>query len=140
MIDFNAFRTLLTPPYTLVLARGEERETDTGRGVKPLLVRVEQGRDYRGWIAADKVVGRAAAYLYVSLRVDGVYAELLSDGAAEVFDRYGVPYEAGTRVEAILNQPRTALCPMERATLCCKTPEEALDAIHAALAKLRAAN
>ena len=75
-MDLNRARALLTEGgYTCVLCRGEVFHTATHRGVKPLVDWLDSGLDLRGFSAADKVVGRATAFLYVLLGVRAVHAQ-----------------------------------------------------------------
>ena len=119
---------------TCVLVRGGEVTTSTQRGVKPLLCWYKAG--LRGGVAADKTVGRAAAFLYVLLEADAVHANVLSRGAEEVFRAHGVPYTADTAVPFIVNRAKDGMCPMEAATLHETDPAAALCKIEAALAAL----
>ena len=57
--------------YTCVLCRGDAVFTGTERGVKPLLGWLDGGVDLNGFSAADRVVGTAAAFLYVLLGAAG---------------------------------------------------------------------
>ena len=59
--------------------------TSTERGVKPLLQWLDGENRVKGFSAVDKVVGRAAAFLYVLLEVKEVYAGVMSEGAAHYF-------------------------------------------------------
>lgn len=59
--------------------------TSTERGVKPLLQWLDGENSVKGFSAVDKVVGRAAAFLYVLLEVKEVYAGVMSEGAAHYF-------------------------------------------------------
>ena len=65
----NAKELLESGGYTCVITDGDRVLTSTLRGVKPLVQFLESGRDLTGFSAADKVVGRATAYLYVLLGV-----------------------------------------------------------------------
>ena len=49
--------------------------------------------ELRGAIAADKVAGKAAAFLYVLLGVSAVRTRLSSLPAREVFARHGVAHK-----------------------------------------------
>ena len=69
----NAKQILLEGGYTCVLCRGKEIYTATARGVRPLVDWLDSGLDLRGFSAADKVVGRATAFLYVLLGVRTVH-------------------------------------------------------------------
>ena len=73
MTDLEKARELLhTGEYTCALCRGNEHYTSTLRGVRPLFEWLESGNDLRGFSAADKVVGKGAAFLYVLLGVQSV--------------------------------------------------------------------
>ena len=115
--------------YTCVLRKGEILHTATDRGVKPLVRWLSEGVDARGFSAADKVVGKATAYLYVLLGVKEVYAHIMSVSAAEVLARHGITATQGKLVESIINRQGTGICPFEAAVLDIHTPEEALAAI-----------
>jgi len=49
---------------TLVLYDGKEWIFSLERGIKPLLLLYEQRKDLSAFVAADKVIGKAAAFLY----------------------------------------------------------------------------
>jgi hypothetical protein len=115
--------------YTCVLKKGDIIHTATERGVKPLVRWLTEGIDVRGFSAADKVVGKATAYLYVLLGVKEVYAHIMSASAAEVLARQGITAAQGKLVENIINRQGTGICPFEAAVLDIHTPEEALTAI-----------
>lgn len=117
--------------YTCVLRRDETIHTATERGVKPLVRWLTEGIDVRDFSAADKVVGKATAYLYVLLGVKEVYAHIMSEAAAEVLHRHGVTAAWSRLVPNIINRQGTGICPFEEAVLEIHTPEEALTAIRA---------
>ena len=122
--------------YTCVLRREETVYTATERGVKPLVRWLTQGIDARGFSAADKVVGRATAYLYVLLGVKEVWAGVMSKAAAEVLTRHGITCAQDKLVENIINRAGTGICPFEEAVLDIQTPEEALTAIREKMAQM----
>ena len=117
--------------YTCVLRKHETIHTATERGVKPLVRWLTEGVDLRGFSAADKVVGRATAYLYVLLGVREVWAAVMSEAAAEVLQRHGIAASQDQLVPNIINRSGTGICPFEEAVLGIQTPEEALTAIRA---------
>ena len=120
---------LLEEGYTCALAKGEKILTSTQRGVAPLLDWLQGGEDCQGGVAADKVVGKAAAYLYVLLGVASVHAKTISRAAEKVFQRFNLPYTYKERVEAIRNRTGDGFCPMERAVWEIEDPQEAYQAI-----------
>lgn len=121
---------------TCVLCRGETLFSSRHRGVRPLLDFLDSGRDFRGFSAADKVVGRATAFLYCLLGVRELYAHVLSDGAAEVLRSQGILFFCESRVPGIRNRAGDGPCPMEKATMNITDSEEALAAIREALKRL----
>ena len=123
--------------YTCVLRCGDETLTSQLRGVAPLLGWLDAGVVTPGFVAADKVVGRATAYLYCLLGAKEVYAGVISDGALEVLSRYGIRAQWGQRVAYIRNRSGDGMCPMEAATADAHTPQQALAAIRAKLQQLR---
>lgn len=130
IMDLTKARELLdSGNYTCVLCRGDTVHTATERGVKPLLSWLDSGLDVAGFSAADRVVGRATAYLYCLLGVTAVYARVMSRPAMEVLVENGIAAEAGQLVDGIINRKGTGPCPFEAAVLEIHNPEEALTAI-----------
>ena len=121
---------------TCVLCRGNIVLTATERGVKPLVRWLTEGVDATGFSAADKVVGKATAYLYVLLGVKEVWAGVMSESAARVLTRHGITAAQGRLVENIINRQGTGICPFEAAVLEIHTPEEALTAIREKMAQM----
>lgn len=115
--------------YTCVVCRGEIFYTATQRGVAPLLHWVETDLDLSGFSAADRVVGRGAAFLYCLLGVREVSARIMSRPAAEVLQSHGICAYADTFVDGIINRKGTGPCPFEAAVLEFQDPQEALTAI-----------
>ncbi len=124
-----ARRILEVGNYTCVLRRNETVHTATERGVKPLVRWLTEGLDVRGFCAADKVVGKATAYLYVLLGVKAVYAHIMSRSAAQVLAQHGIHSAQGKLVENIINRTGDGICPFEVAVLEIQDPQEALAAI-----------
>ena len=132
--DLARAKSLLTGRVTCAIVRGEHAETSELRGVAPLLAWL--GGDFAGYSAADKVVGRAAAFLYVLLGVKALYAAVLSKPAAEVLSAHGITFCYGELTERIVNRTGDGLCPMESATLAETDPARALEKIKAKLQEL----
>lgn len=132
----QARKILEAGSYTCVLRKNDTVFTATERGVKPLVRWLAQGIDVRGFSAADKVVGRATAYLYVLLGVKEVWAAVMSEAAAEVLARHGIAASQDRLVKHIINRQGTGICPFEEAVLNIQTPEEALTAIREKMEKM----
>lgn len=130
-------RNILTAGgFTCVLRNNETVYTATERGVKPLVRWLTEGIDARGFTAADKVVGRATAYLYVLLGVREVWAAVMSEAAAEVLSRHGIAASQDKLVPNIINRAGTGICPFEEAVLEIHDPQGALAAIRAKMAQM----
>lgn len=115
--------------YTCVLHKSDVTYTSKERGVKPLLNWLESDINIKGFYAADKVVGKATAFLYVIAGVSEVYADVMSLSAKETLDAYGVTAHCGECVKAIRNRTDTGFCPMEQAVWDINDPHEAKAAI-----------
>lgn len=138
MDDLNQAKQILSRgKYTCVLCRDETVLTSQYRGVRPLLDLLDSGKDLSGFSAADKVVGRATAFLYCLLGVRTVHGVILSDGAAAVLAEHGVVFSWDNRVSGIRNRDNTGPCPMEQATWGITDPKKALAAIRKRLAQLQ---
>ncbi|MBR5315411.1 MAG: DUF1893 domain-containing protein [Firmicutes bacterium] len=129
-------KALFDGEYTCTIAKDDQFYTTKHRGVKPLLDWLDAGIDLEGAVAADKVVGKAAAYLYVLLKVGFVYASVISKPALEVFERYGIEVEYDTLVDAIENRTKTGFCPMETAVWDVNEPDSVPGLLKETLKKL----
>lgn len=125
----NALELLNSGEYTCVVCRDDTIYTTKQRGVAPLLAWLDSGTDLTGFSAADRVVGRGAAFLYCLLGVKSVCARVMSFPAAEVLRAHGIPAEAETFVDTIINRAGTGPCPFEAAVWEIRDPQEALCAI-----------
>ena len=56
--------------HTLCLVRGEEILMRDERGIAPMMALLAEGKDLTGFSAADRVVGKAAAMLFVKAKKD----------------------------------------------------------------------
>ena len=111
----RAYALLLEKDLTLVITNGTDTFESRERGVAPLLSFLASGEIPKGCVAADRVVGKAAAFLYVLLGVRAVHARVVSVHAIEVFRHYDISWSAEEQVEAIRNRAGTGFCPMESA-------------------------
>lgn len=108
----------------IVWQRGEETILSRKRGIQFLLEAVEQGQ--QGGFIADKVVGKAAAFLMVILHIQGVYANVISSPAAAVLEEFKIPFCYHTMTKYIINRRGDDMCPMEQKVWNAKTPAQAL--------------
>lgn len=138
MTDLQKARKLLREEgHTCVLCRGEQVYVSDDRGVKPLLCWYDQGLDLSGYSAADKVVGRGAAFLYLLLGIARVHSVVMSQEAAQVLQSGGIEISFEENPVRILNRERSGFCPIETAVLGISDPLMALKAIREKLMDLK---
>ncbi len=118
-----------TGKYTLVICKDSDISTSDVTGIRPLMKLINEKKDCKGYSAADKIVGRAAAFLYTLLGVKNVYGEVMSKGAVEIFKKEGINYEYKTLTEFIENRKKSGICPMDEAVLNCTNANDACEAI-----------
>ena len=133
----KAKELLVQQGCTCVLCKGEEISISFERGVKPLLGWLEENPLRNGFSAADRVVGRAAAFRYLLLGVGCIYAGVISKPALQLLQQHHVSCEYDTLVPAIRNRAGDGFCPMENAVLAVDDPAEALAAIREKLRQLQ---
>ena len=122
--DVAAARKILAAEnLTCVLVRGEHIYRSNEAGVRPLVAWLDNGIDARGFSAADKVIGKAAALLFVYLGVSEVYGKIISKAAIPVFEKHKIKCACGELVDSINN------CRMEAAVADINESEAALRAI-----------
>ena len=118
--------TLQGGDYTCVIALADSLYTSRERGVKPLLELLSSGTDVRGAYAADKVVGKAAAFIYAKLGISALYALVVSVPALEVLQKAGITVIYDELSEAIRNRRGDGFCPMESAVMEISDYDEAI--------------
>ena len=137
MTDTETAKALLdSGEYTIVLCKNRDIVTSQKSGIAPMLDFIERGIELDGYSAADKIVGKAAALLFVLVGIKAVYAEVLSESGAETLRSHSVPFSYGTLCSAIKNRG-TGICPMEQTVADIQSPDEAHDALVKKLDELR---
>lgn len=124
--------------YTLAICQGDTCTTSHERGVAPLLHLIDEGRNWTGAGAADKVVGAGAAFLYCLLGVAEVWAPVMSQRAVAVLEQGNISFIVEQVVDIIQNRAGDGPCPMEAAVASVDDPQEAFAAIRKKLQELRA--
>lgn len=100
-----------------VIVRGDSVTVCHGRGVSDLYrIYTTQPESLSGAFVADKVIGKGAAALMIAGGVAGVYTDLISDPALELFRSVGIEPEFARCVPNIINRNGDGICPVE--TLC----------------------
>ena len=125
----RAKEELTAGDFTLVLYDGDKFIHSRKRGIAPLVELYLSGDDFSAFSAADKVVGRAAAFMYALLKVKSLYAKCISAPAIEVLKKSDIEFDFGEYTERISSRDGKGLCPMESAVMEIDSPIEAFCAI-----------
>ncbi len=128
MNDLERAKALLYAPdahNTCVLCRGERVYRSEKTGIAPMMDLLDSGAELSGFCAADRIVGRAAAMLFVLADVREVYAEVITDGAVQILNENGIACSWQTRAEMIVNRRGDGPCPMEKAVAGTADPQKA---------------
>ena len=136
MTDIKIVKGWLDEGCTLALVKGDEVYTSRKKGVRPLLEFLDTGMDFSGFSAADKVVGRGAAFIYLALGVRHVYASVVSESALRLLTEGGIAVEFGEVVPRILNRSGDGFCPIESTVMDTNSTEAAISAIRKRLSEL----
>lgn len=100
------------------------------RGIRPIIDWLEQDDTLlNNALIADKVIGRAAALLFVYGGVREVYTDVMSAYAREIFESNGIGAQYAKLVPFIVNRAGDGMCPMEQSVLTISSPEEAFEVL-----------
>lgn len=116
MLDLEKAKALLSASeYTCVFVKESVIFVSKERGIKPLLEVLNADMGAGNAAVADKVVGKAAAFLYELMGIGALFAQTISSPALEILERAGILVEYENLVPCILNRTNTGNCPMETA-------------------------
>jgi hypothetical protein len=118
---------------SLVVVRNRKIIFETEfHGIKGFLEATELlGKELAGSSVADKVVGRAVAFLSVYFQISAVFAVVMSGEGARVLEDNNIFYQFEKYVPNILNPRRNDICPFEKLALTFTTPEDAYKKLRA---------
>ena len=113
---------------TFAARQGDKIKVSKESGISPMIRSLLQSPEgLKGAFVADRVIGRAAAFLLVYGEVKGLHAKLISSHAKEVLLRYGLPFEYEEEVPYIKNRRQDGMCPMEQSVLNTENAEKAFE-------------
>lgn len=85
------------------------------RGIAPVLNQLQKNElFFKDAIIVDKVVGKAAAMLFIKANVKHIYALTMSKKAIAVLDKYNMKYTYDSICDYVENRSHTGMCPMEQ--------------------------
>ena len=124
----------------VIIKIGKIIHDENGRGISPILDIYRRHPDkMKDSVLVDKVIGKAAAMVAICGKVKYVHAELICDSAVKILKKNNIKVSFTLKVKDILNRRRTGLCPMEQTVLNISDPAEGVNALEAAVAKMKAA-
>lgn len=123
--------------HSIALCKKGKLLTSDGRGVSPMIDFLQDGIDLSGYSVADKIVGKAAAMLFVKAGIKEVYAEILSVSGKNFLEEHGIYVGYETLAEKIINRTGDDICPMEKTVADIIDPEEGYEAIRNKLKEMR---
>ena len=82
-------RLLQDSTLTCVLCKDAVFYSSSQKGIAPMMTFLDDGTPLRGFSAADRIVGKAAAMLFALAGVREVFAEVITPDAIRILERYG---------------------------------------------------
>lgn len=110
--------------HSICLCKKGEIITDDGRGISPMIRFISEGYNLSGYSAADIIVGKAAAILFIKAGIVCVHGKIMSERGKKLLNTYGIPYTYDVLTERIINRQNTDICPMEKAVADTDDPEK----------------
>ena len=140
MSDLSHAKKLLAedPSLTCVLCKDGQVYSSQRRGIAPMMDFLDADTPLRGFSAADRIVGKAAAMLFALAGVKEVFAEVITHNALKIFERYGLACSYGVLTDQIVNREGSGPCPMEETVKNIESLNEAREAIRETMERLRA--
>lgn len=99
--------------FTCVLCKDDIVYVSKKKGISPMLDFITNGIDLSGFSVADKIVGKAAAMLFVKAGVREVFGEVVSKEGLSFLQSENIPCSYKILTENIINRKGDGICPME---------------------------
>ena len=128
--NVDVAKKLLVGDKTCILVKGDEIIESEERGIKPMMALISNATDLSGFSVADKIVGKAAAMLFVLAQIEEVYAEVISEKGIKILEEHSIPYSYLTKTDSIINRKGDDICPMEKTVMEIDNPKEAYEALY----------
>ena len=123
--------------HSICLCKDGDIITDDSRGIAPMMKLIAAGTDLRGYSAADLIVGKAAAMLFVKAGIVSVFGTVMSEAALHYLEQHGIPAEYDTLTEKIINRRGTDICPMEKTVAAIDDAEQGYAALKQKIKELK---
>ena len=111
--------------HSICLCKDGQCLFDDKRGIAPMMEFIARGYALAGYSVADRIVGKAAALLFVKCGIKAVFGKTLSVSARKTLEAHGIACEWETLTEVIIDRSGRNICPMEKTVQNCDDPERA---------------
>lgn len=95
---------VLEKGYSCALCSGQKLYTSYQCGIMPLIRFLSEDIYFKDTYAADKVIVKAAALLFVLAEIKSVYASVMSESGLYIISYYGILASCDICVPTILNR------------------------------------
>lgn len=131
MATLESLREILhSTGCSCVIGNGDKVRSFHQRGIKDLYeILHNEPTLLDGAMIADKVVGKGAMALVIAGGVKSVYADVVSEAALSLANKYDTKVEYGQSAPHIINRRGDGICPVESRCAECDTVEECLKRI-----------
>lgn len=111
----NAKLIMLENNYKLVVVKdGLVKFSSSARGIKPIYDIYSKSPELlMGAYISDRVTGKAAAMILSKAGIAGIYTDLISEQAIQIFKDHKIDLMYEKKVDSILNRDKTGSCPIE---------------------------
>lgn len=130
MENIDKAKELLANNITCVIVKDDVIYKSEDSSIRPLLKLINDNIDLTGFSLADKVIGKAQAYLCVYAHIKEVFCFNMSKEAIKVLDKYNIKYSYNLLVDNILNNKGDDICPMEKTVKNIDNPKDAYIALN----------
>lgn len=130
MKDLDKAKSLLKDDITCVIVKDDVIYTSKDSSIRPLLKLINENTDLKDYSLADKVIGKAQAFLCIYADIKEVFTYNMSKEAIKLLDKYNIKYEYNLLVDNILNNKGDDICPMEKTVKGINEPNKAYKALN----------
>ena len=111
----KAIGILKSSDHTCVVCKGDKEYISDLKGIGPMIEFMKNGCDLKGASVADRIVGRAAAMLFVKAGINEAFSEVISRDAVTLLNAHGINCTWDVITDMIINRKGDGPCPMEKA-------------------------
>ncbi len=116
--ELTAVKELKERNLSLIAFNGSNRYESDETGIKPILMGLEKDAlFFKDMEVYDKIIGKAAAMLFIYGKVKSVFGIVMSRSAQKMLESHGIEYGYETLVDSIINRKGTDICPMEKVVM-----------------------